>query len=147
MTYLTSAGNLSARATGLMKNTERSTRMSDTFAALTVYDYFKQFFEQNLGRIYRYWVYRRMFTPYEQKQAYMDESFFEQSRALFGVVREVVPLPNGDLLLGIADIAEDASELSADNRQMTDQRLSDLQLMYMPLDAQELDPNGLLSES
>ena len=116
--------------------------MSDAFTAVTVYDNFKQFFEQNPGRIYRYWVYRRMFTPYEQKQAYMDESFFEQSQALFGVVREVVPLPNGDLLLGIADITEDESELSADNH-----RLSDLQLMYMPLDAQELDPNGLLSES
>ena len=76
----------------------------------------------------------------------MDESFFEQSQALFGVVREVVPLPNGDLLLGIADIAEDASELSADNRQMTYHRLSDLQHMYMPLDAQELDPNGLISD-
>ena len=45
--------------------------MSDAFAALTVYDDFKQFFEQNPDRIYRYWVYRRMFTPYEQKQAYM----------------------------------------------------------------------------
>ena len=120
--------------------------MSDAFSALTVYDDFKQFFEQNPGRIYRYWVYRRMFTPYEQKQSYMDESFFEQSQALFGVVREVVPLPNGDLLLGIADIAEDASELSADNRQMTYHRLSDLQLMYLPLDAQELDPNWLLAD-
>lgn len=121
--------------------------MSEAFAALTVYADFKKFFEQNPGRIYRYWVYRRMFTPYEQKQAYMDESFFEQSQALFGVFREVVPLPNGDLLLGMADIAEDAAELSADNRQMTYHRFSDLQLMYMPLDAQELDPNGLLSES
>ena len=120
--------------------------MSDAFTALTVYDDFKQFFEQNPDRIYRYWVYRRMFTPYEQKQAYMDESFFEQSQALFGVVREVVTLPNGDLLLGIADIAEDASELSAENRQMTYHRLSDLQLMYMPLDAQELDPNRLLAD-
>ena len=90
--------------------------MSDAFTAVTVYDNFKQFFEQNPGRIYRYWVYRRMFTPYEQKQAYMDESFFEQSQALFGVVREVVPLPNGDLLLGIADIAEDAWYLSSGHR-------------------------------
>ena len=40
--------------------------MSDAFTSLTVYDDFKQFFEQNPGRIYRYWVYRRMFTPYEQ---------------------------------------------------------------------------------
>ena len=29
---------------------------------------------------------------------------------------------------------------------MTYHRLSDLQLMYMPLDAQELDPNGLISD-
>ena len=50
-------------------------------------------------------------------------------------------------LPSIADITEDESELSADNRQMTYHRFSGLQLMYMPLDAQELDPNGLLSES
>lgn len=119
--------------------------MNDAFAAMTVYGDFRHFFEQNPNRIYRYWVYRRMFTPYEQKQSYMDESFFEQSQALCGVIREVVPMPNGDLLLGIADIAEDTSELSAGNRQMSYHRLSDLQLMYMPLDAQELDPNGVLT--
>ena len=118
--------------------------MNDTFAEMTVYDDFKQFFMQNPNRIFRYWVYRRMFTPYEQKQAYMDESFFEQSHALFGVIREVVPLPDGDLLLGIAEIAEDTSELSAELRQIAYHRLSDLQLMYMPMDAQELDPNSLL---
>lgn len=120
--------------------------MNDAFSAMTAYDDFKQFFEQNPNRIYRYWVYRRIFTPYEQKQSFMDESFFEQSQALFGVIREVIPLPDGNLLIGIADITEDASELRTDNRQMTYHRLSDLQLMYMPLDAQELDPNGLLSE-
>lgn len=118
--------------------------MNDVFTAMTVYDDFKQFFEQNPNRIFRYWVYRRMYTPYEQKQSYMDESFFEQSQASFGVVREVFPLPDGDLFLGIADIAEDASEVSDANRQMTYHRLSDLQLMYMPQDSQELDPNGLL---
>lgn len=119
--------------------------MNDAFAEMTVYDDFKQFFMQNPNRIFRYWVYRRMFTPYEQKQAYMDESFFEQSHALFGIVREVVTLPDGDLLLGIAEIAEDTSELSAELRQIAYHRLSNLQLMYMPMDAQELDPDGQLA--
>lgn len=120
--------------------------MNDAFSTVTAYEDFRQFAEQNPNRIYRYWVYRRMYTPYEQKQGFMDESFFEQSQALFGVIREVIPLSNGDLLLGIADITEDASELTAENRQMTYHRLSDLQLMYMPLDARELDPNGLLAD-
>lgn len=119
--------------------------MNKAFAEMTVYDDFKQFFMQNPNRIFRYWVYRRMFTPYEQKQAYMDESFFEQGHALFGVVREVIPLPDGDLLLGIAELTEDVSELSAELRQIAYHRLSDLHLMYMPMDAQELDPDGLLA--
>ena len=120
--------------------------MNDAFSSMTVYEDFRQFIEQNPNRIYRYWVYRRMYTPYEQKQGFMDESFFEQSQALFGVIREVIPLTNGDLLLGIADITEDTSELTAENRQMAYHRLSDLHLMYMPLDAQELDPNRLLAD-
>ena len=120
--------------------------MNDAFSSMTVYEDFRQFIEQNPNRIYRYWVYRRMYTPYEQKQGFMDESFFEQSQALFGVIREVIPLSNGDLLLGIADITEDASELTAENRQRAYHRLSDLLLMYMPLDAQELDPNRLLAD-
>ena len=120
--------------------------MNDAFSSVTVYEDFRQFIEQNPNRIFRYWVYRRMYTPYEQKQGFMDESFFEQSQALFGVIREVIPLTNGDLLLGIADITEDTSELTAENRQMAYHRLSDLHLMYMPLDAQELDPNRLLAD-
>lgn len=56
--------------------------MSDAFTSLTVYDNFKQFFEQNPGRIYRYWVYRRMFTPYEQKFWNISETCQSTSRCL-----------------------------------------------------------------
>lgn len=55
-------------------------------------------------RIYRYWVYRRMFTPEEQNAKYIDQSFYECDECSFGLIKEAVELPDGDILLGIADV-------------------------------------------
>lgn len=54
----------------------------------------------NDGRLYRYWVYRRIWTPYEQEQKFTDESFFESEECEEGFLREAVELPDGDILLG-----------------------------------------------
>lgn len=57
-------------------------------------------------RIYRYWVYRRMFTPEEQNAKYIDQAFYECDECLFGLIKEAIELPDGDILLGIADVRD-----------------------------------------
>lgn len=68
------------------------------------YTDFNAFIKAHEGEVFRYWIYRRVFTPYEQNQCFMDESVFEDSHANVGVIKECVPLGNGDFLLGFQPV-------------------------------------------
>ena len=82
-------------------------------------------------RIYRYWVYRRMFTPEEQNAKYIYQSFYESDECLFGVIKEAIELPDGDVLLGIADVkAQESLEYY---------RLSELRLAYCGDEVDDVD--------
>lgn len=61
---------------------------------------FETWLLDNSDRIYRYWVYKRMFTPHEQEMKYVDQSCFEDVTANEGYIREAIELPDGDILLG-----------------------------------------------
>ena len=56
--------------------------MADPFTAPVSYENLADFIRENPNRIYRYWIYRHGYTPYEQKQCYSDESLFEETRAI-----------------------------------------------------------------
>ena len=53
----------------------------------------------NGDRLFRYRVYRRMFTPYEQEKKYMDQSDFESDYHQFGYIEEAIDLGNGEWYL------------------------------------------------
>lgn len=62
----------------------------------------------NDGRIFRFTVYRRMFTPKEQDAKYSDETFFEDGGAYqYGIIEEAVELGHGEWLLGIREVCDD----------------------------------------
>ena len=71
---------------------------------MDIYTDFRAFVEAHKGEIFHYWVYRRVFTPYEQKECFMDESVFEESHADVGIIKECIPLGNGDFLLGFQPV-------------------------------------------
>lgn len=121
--------------------------MADPFSTPVFYENFADFLHENPNRIYRYWIYRHGYTPYEQKQCFSDESLFEETRGCYGVLREVIPLSGGNVLLGFAEFAEDTSEIVSGDRAIAYYRLSDLRLVYMPIDADECDPEGFLKDS
>ena len=74
----------------------------------SIYGDFETFLLDNDNRIYSYLVYKRMFTPYEQQQAFSDESQFEDgAHFTTAMIREAIPLGNGDWLLGMENIFED----------------------------------------
>lgn len=80
-------------------------------------------------RIYRYWVYKRMFTPYEQEQKFVDESRFEDVECSFGVIKEVIELPDGDILLAFGSAAGDIDYVEY-------YKLSEIHLAYAASDAE-----------
>lgn len=114
--------------------------MADPFSSPISYESLADFIRENPGRIYRYWVYRHGYTPYEQKQCYSDESLFEETHARLGVLCEVIPLSGGDALLGFAEFVEDTSEIVSENRAITYYRLSDIRITYMPMDRDRFNP-------
>ena len=65
------------------------------------YKNLEEFFEANQNTVFRYWIYKKMFTPYEQENKFVDESIFTDPHAYFGRIQSIVSLQNGDYLLGI----------------------------------------------
>lgn len=80
-------------------------------------------------RIFRMWKYKRMFTPYEQKEAFSDESIYEDDTCDYVKIREAIELPDGDILLGLQTI-EDSSDLEDENSYLTYCKLSQIELAY-----------------
>ena len=74
------------------------------------YGSFEDFAKTHEGQIFRYLIYRRMFTPREQEEMYIDESVYEDSHMSTGILREVTRLPDNDFLLGFATVSEDYAE-------------------------------------
>ena len=68
------------------------------------YGTFSQFLEDKADKVFRFWVYRRMFTPFEQEQKFSDESVYESTYARYGYIKECVPVGDNDYLLGIQPV-------------------------------------------
>lgn len=49
--------------------------------------------------IFRLWQYKRMFTPYEQDEKFLDESQYVNDECDFVKILDTINLPDGDLLL------------------------------------------------
>lgn len=56
------------------------------------------------GAVFRYQVYRKVYTPFEQQNASMLESQFETVKYNYGYIESVIPLGGGDWLIGFRDI-------------------------------------------
>ena len=59
-------------------------------------------------------------------------SRYEDDYANFGVVREIIPLPESDYLLGIAQVFETLEDLKEDHAHIDYFRLSEIRLAYYP---------------
>ena len=71
---------------------------------MDTYTDFHAFIKAHEGEIFLYWIYRRVFTPYEQKECFMDESIFEDTHANVGIIKDCIPLGDGDFLLGFQPV-------------------------------------------
>lgn len=119
---------------GMNRNTNEG---FDHFDYLTVYDNFWEFLRNTEERIFRFWVYKRMFTPLEQEKKYMDETQYEDTHATVGIIREAIVLPDGDLLLGFAIITDDVADTTDEYRHLDYYKLSEIRLAHYPRDFKE----------
>ena len=54
--------------------------------------------------IFRMWEYKRMFTPYEQEEKFSDESVYVNTECEFVYIKDIITLPDGDLLLAVSPV-------------------------------------------
>lgn len=89
---------------------------------LTFYTYgdMHTFVSDNADKVFRYWVYKRMFTPLEVEKKYVDQSEFEDTTASFGIIRYLVELPNGDFLIGFSPVYDDEVSQDVDYHRLSD---------------------------
>lgn len=62
--------------------------------------------------IFRLWEYKRMFTPYEQEQKFIDESPYVDDECDHIRILDVIALPDGDLLLATTGAYDDGTYIS-----------------------------------
>ena len=87
-------------------------------------------------RIYRFVVYKKLFTPYEQERKFSDESQFEDTHYRFGFIAEVIELGNGEWLLGFREVVEcNVCDY------ISYFKLSDIQLSYFEQDQDMINPD------
>lgn len=83
----------------------------------------------NDDRIYRFWVYKRMFTPEEQVGKYTDQSEFVNVCAQNGRIVEAIDL-NGDWLIGFEPLDVDGY--------IEYHKLSDIKIAYCANDSKNI---------
>lgn len=81
----------------------------------------------NDERIYRYLVYKRMFTPYEQQRAFEDETIFEDDYYTLAKITEAIDLGKGEWLLGLTSVDGDTLRI---NQYTEYYKLSEIKLSY-----------------
>ena len=92
------------------------------------------------GKIFRYVIYRRIFTPYESQKAFMDESFYESPHYTKCEIEEAIDLNNGDWLLGTREIFEDDSVSNhLEYVKLSEIRLSCFDNDDAPYDSEEME--------
>lgn len=51
-------------------------------------------------KVFRMWKYKKMFTPYEIEQKFVDESVYESDICEYIIITKIIPISNDDYLLG-----------------------------------------------
>lgn len=103
---------------------------------LKFYDNVQDFFKSIENRLIIFWVYKRAFTPYDYDVKSKEVDIYENnSVGTVGMIKEVVLLPDNDILLGIAQ----DMELIDDERNyyMDYYKLSEIHIAYNQSQEQE----------
>lgn len=84
------------------------------------------FLMDNRDYVYRLWVYRRMYTPFEKKQKSESATQYESSIAKLVRITNAIEIV-GDILLEFEEVFDD-SEFEVDGKYYSYYRLSDIHL-------------------
>ena len=90
-------------------------------------------------RVFRMWIFKKMFTPYEQDEKFSDESVYVDDICKYVMIKELIELPDGDLLIGF----QDTDDIDSDNLYLKYYKLSEIRLDYCQNDNESLEDEPL----
>ena len=93
-------------------------------------------------RVFRMWVFKKMFTPYEQDEKFSDESVYVDDICKYVMIKELIELPDGDLFIGF----QDADDADSDNLYLEYYKLSEIRLDYCQSDKERLEDEDFSEE-
>lgn len=82
-------------------------------------------------------MYKRIFTPLEQEQKYIDQGEYEDYHAKLGIIREAIVLPDYDLLLGFYIPGTETADEEDEFKHLDYYKLSEIRMEYRPVDMEE----------
>ena len=98
------------------------------------YENIESWLDEHRGRIFRYLVYKKVFTPFEQQEAFSDPSMYESIYYQLCKIEEIILLTD-DVLLGLRSVNRDG-EVESD---VEYHKLSEIKLMSFDND-QDIEP-------
>lgn len=90
----------------------------------------KDFLNDVKGKVFRMWEYKKMFTPYEQENKFVDETQFVSDESQHVIIENAYMLNGGDVLLRMSLLDVDGYHIW--------RRLSEIQLEEYEHDTEEL---------
>lgn len=75
-------------------------------------------------RLFRFLVYKRSYTPFEQREAFVDQSEFDTDAYRFGRIEEAVDLGSGEWILGFREELDDYVSDTVSYYRLSEIRLS-----------------------
>ena len=90
-------------------------------------DYLKEHYD---GKLFRYWLRKVNYTPYEWDKKFPDQSYLENDECSYGYIVDVIDL-GYDYLLGITEDSKEKDYVSF-------HRLSEIDLAYSESDQEEV---------
>lgn len=64
---------------------------------------FEKWLEVHKDDLFRYWVHKMGFTPYETEQKFEDQSWLEDDTCSWGYIVDHVVLPDNDIMIGLSE--------------------------------------------
>ena len=92
-------------------------------------------------KVFRMWKYKKMFTPYEIEQKFVDESVYESDVCAYIIITKIIPISNDDCLIGYILVDgysyNDIIDKSENDRLEWYVKLSEIELAYSESDNTE----------
>lgn len=81
--------------------------------------------------IFRIWERKNIFTPYEWNEKFSDQSLYKNDECTFKVIKDIIELPDGDLLLATHNWSDKEANM------IYYFKLSEIELMKINSDMEE----------